>query len=169
MKRARTDKIVIHCSATRPGQDIGADEIREWHIAKKYADIGYHFVIRRNGRIEVGRGLEEVGAHVLGHNVTSVGVCMVGGLDEHGNEHHHNPGMFTDAQWASLRLLVQVLRIIYPGARVCGHRDLSPDKNMDGRITPDEWLKTCPGFDVARMFPPEPVFRPLAATEEIRP
>lgn len=151
-KRVRTDRIVIHCSATKPGQDIGVADIREWHLAKGWADVGYHFVIRRNGRIEPGRDLQEVGAHVAGHNSTTVAVCMVGGLDAYGNEQQHDPNMFTEAQWVTARKAVNFLRELYPEAKVCGHRDFSPDRNMDGKISPDEYLKSCPGFDVALMF-----------------
>jgi N-acetylmuramoyl-L-alanine amidase len=151
-KRTITDKIVVHCSATKPGVDIGVSEIREWHLARKFSDVGYHFVIRRNGRIEPGRDLQEIGAHAVGHNSTTVAVCMVGGLDAFGKEQQHDPAMFTDAQWTAARKTVNFLREIYPDAKVCGHRDLSPDKNMDGKITPNEWLKSCPGFDAALMF-----------------
>jgi N-acetyl-anhydromuramyl-L-alanine amidase AmpD len=48
----------------------------------------------------------------------------------------------------SLVSTVQYLKGLYPSAEVLGHRDLSPDKNNDGKITPDEWLKACPCFDV---------------------
>lgn len=152
-KRSITEKVVFHCSATKPGQDIGIAQIREWHLARGFSDVGYHFVIRRNGRIEPGRDLQDIGAHAVGHNSTTVGVCMVGGLDANGKEHQHNPDMFTDAQWESARLVVQLLRAIYPSVKVLGHRDLSPDLNMDGHITPNEWQKSCPGFDAALMFP----------------
>jgi len=91
----------------------------------------------------------DVGAHVAGFNSTSVGVCMVGGLDFRGNAVINSPDSFTDAQWETAKVLLAYLRKLYPGARVCGHRDLSPDKNRDGKIQQSEWLKTCPGFDVA--------------------
>ena len=60
--------------------DIGSWEIRKWHLAKGWKDIGYHFVIRLNGAIEQGRPVEQVGAHVQGHNSTTIGVCYVGGV-----------------------------------------------------------------------------------------
>ena len=112
--------IVIHCAATFPHQDIGATEIRRWHIdGNKWSDIGYHYVIRRNGQVEPGRGHETVGAHVRGHNENSIGICLVGGLD---------PGVipsanYTDEQWAALEFLVKGLTKQYPGAVVKGHRD----------------------------------------------
>lgn len=151
-KRTSTTYIVVHCSATGPGQRIGAADIREWHLAKGWSDIGYNFVVRRDGAVELGRDLQEVGAHVAGHNSTSVGVCMVGGLNAQGEAPTQDPAMFTPQQWTSMRMLITFLRAIYPHAIVLGHRDLSPDKNMDGHVTPDEWLKSCPGFDAAAMF-----------------
>lgn len=152
MKRTDTDLIVFHCSATRPSQHIGRAQIEEWHLAKGWNAIGYHFVITRAGDLELGRPVDEVGAHVQGFNGKSVGVCMVGGLDDTGHELANAPQMFTLAQWETAKILLAYLRRLFPAARVCGHRDLSPDLNKDGKIQPTEWLKSCPGFDAARQF-----------------
>lgn len=146
-RRTQTRFIVIHCSATKPSQNITAQTIREWHIAKGWSDIGYHWVIQRDGTIEAGRPVDEIGAHVAGHNTDTVAICMVGGLDEAGQSFNNRPDLFTAAQWASAKALTAVLRRMYPFAAVLGHRDLSPDRNHDGKIQPAEWLKTCPGFD----------------------
>ena len=132
--RAETAAIVIHCSATPVTMDIGAGEIREWHQAKGWTDIGYHWVIRRNGAIERGRSHKLVGAHAKGFNDKSIGVCMVGGVDEDGKAEDN----FTVAQYASLKTLVLGLMTEYPAIdRVCGHRDL-PGVS-----------KECPSFSVA--------------------
>lgn len=153
--RQRTDLIVVHCSATRPGQDVGRQQIEEWHVSRGFSSIGYHFVVRRNGSIELGRPLEEIGAHVAGHNANSVGVCLVGGLEVDGREPAtpHALHLFTDQQLNAARDLIGVLRRVYPKARVVGHRDLSPDLNGDGKIERREWLKSCPSIDVALAFP----------------
>lgn len=149
--RSRTDRIVVHCSATRPTLDIGAARIREWHLAKGWADIGYHAVLRRNGLVEFGRHFDAMGAHVAGYNGSTVGVCLVGGLYTDGREAEDDfPGLFTTPQAHALRDLLRVLLAAYPSAEIVGHRDLSPDANKDGKITPNEWLKSCPGFDVGR-------------------
>lgn len=142
--RKRTDYIVIHCSATKASWDGGAADIDTMHRRQGWDGIGYHFVIRRNGRIEVGEDLKKVGAHVQNWNSLSVGVCMVGGLGLDGRGENN----FTPEQWASLKTLVETLRKTYPEAKLAGHRDLSPDKNRDGVIRKDEWLKECPCFSV---------------------
>lgn len=80
------------------------------------------------------------------YNATSVGICYEGGLDCRG----HPADTRTPEQRASLRLLVHQLLAAFPGSRVCGHRDLSPDLDGNGTITPDEWLKACPCFDVEK-------------------
>lgn len=146
--RTRTDYIVIHCSATRPEMDIGVEDIRRWHQAKGWKDIGYHFVIRRNGNVQSGRNIHSVGSHVKGYNAVSVGICLVGGLDK-GSQPADN---FTPSQRRNLRTLVAELQKRFPTAKVLGHRDLSPDLNKDGKITKNEWLKDCPCFDVATFF-----------------
>jgi N-acetyl-anhydromuramyl-L-alanine amidase AmpD len=153
--RKTTDLIVFHCSATKPDQDIGAEVIRGWHVKKGWSDIGYHFVVRRNGALELGRPLLDIGAHVQGFNASSVGVCMVGGLDAAGGGvKDAQPGedAYTAAQWVTAHALVKVLRKIWPAARLTGHRDLSPDIDRDGQVEESEWLKTCPGFDAAHAF-----------------
>jgi N-acetylmuramoyl-L-alanine amidase len=136
--------LVIHCSATRPSLDIGAGTIDRWHKEMGWAGIGYHWVIRRNGLIEPGRPEERVGSHVRGHNAHSIGICLIGGVGADGKPEAN----FTPAQYESLAGLLKRLRVKYPGVRICGHRDLSPDLNGDGKITPNEWVKACPSFDV---------------------
>jgi N-acetylmuramoyl-L-alanine amidase len=122
-----------------------AADIDRAHRKRGFFEIGYHFVIGRDGLIEEGRPLNRQGAHVVGFNHISVGICMVGGVSEHdANKVENN---FTPAQFNSLRKLLIDLQQKFPGARVVGHRDLSPDRNKDGRITPNEWLKGCPSFD----------------------
>jgi len=71
-------KLIIHCADTPPNMDVGAEEIRRWHVeGNGWSDIGYHYVIRRCGLIETGRDESTPGAHVRGHNTGSIGVCMV--------------------------------------------------------------------------------------------
>jgi N-acetylmuramoyl-L-alanine amidase len=149
-RRSETKHIVVHCSATKPSMDIGRREIREWHIARGWVDIGYHAVIRRNGLIEFGRAFDEIGAHVASHNSTTVGVCLVGGLTEGGAAPLEGfADLFTDEQEHALVDLLQVLLAAYPDAEIVGHRDLSPDANHNGKIDKWEFLKSCPGFTVA--------------------
>ena len=148
--RKATDYIVVHCSATPESQDITAETIRRWHLAKGWRDIGYHYVIRRNGKLEIGRPLAEAGAHVKGYNRKSIGICLVGGRAADSNKGENN---FTREQLSQLAKLVEALLLVLPArVTVLGHRDLSPDNNGDGEITREEWLKECPCFDVQRFI-----------------
>lgn len=131
--------IIVHCAATPPGLDIGAYEIRAWHTDPNrkggpFADIGYHYVIRRSGAIEVGRPETQVGAHAQGHNKDSIGVCLVGGVRRHNGKMVAEDN-FTPDQYMALKSLVQRLTARYPGAKTIGHRD------VDRR-------KECPSFSV---------------------
>jgi len=121
--------------------DIGAAEIRDWHVRRGWHDIGYHAVVRRNGRIEEGRALDAVGAHARGYNQRSIGICYVGGLDERGFPHDSR----TDEQKRALKSLIERLRRAYPHARILGHRDL-----------PGVY-KACPSFDVATWLQEEEI------------
>lgn len=129
--RARTDYLVIHASATPPTLDIGAAEIRQWHLQKGWSDCGYHFVIRRNGKVELGRPENLVGSHVAGRNSNSLGICLVGGTDARQRPQNN----FTAEQWASLQTLLMRLTQKYPRATILGHRDFP------------KVAKACPCFD----------------------
>lgn len=128
------DKIIIHCSATPPNLDIGAKEIRTWHkMDRGWSDIGYHYVVRRQGTIELGRPLAIAGAHARGHNANSIGICLVGGVDST-NQPEDN---FTPPQLFTAKLLVRGLLVEFGDeVEVLGHRDLPG-------VTKD-----CPCFDV---------------------
>lgn len=124
------EKIVIHCADTPASMDIGVDEIQRWHLDRGWADIGYHYVIRRDGEIEIGRPESIQGAHVRGHNRNSLGICLVGGKGGFN---------FTARQMEALKELVARLRDKYSVAEIYGHRDLDSGKE-------------CPSFDVGEYF-----------------
>lgn len=170
------DRLIVHCSATPNGRWTTTADVDRWHAERGFnrrpcwrarqnmslGAIGYHFLLYTNGAIATGRHLDEVGAHARGYNAHSIGICMVG------------TDRFTAAQWRSLAAVVHTLvrwvaeaRGLRHGLRaeasaaallclaaqmrlrITGHRDLSPDRDGDGVVEPHEWLKTCPGFDVA--------------------
>ena len=157
MRREDIDAIVIHCSATRAGQDVRAADIDKWHKERGFAMIGYNYVIDLDGTVEVGRPLSRDGAHCntagtsgKSYNRHSIGICYVGGLDKDGKPADTR----TPEQKRALRDLVYKLMDEYPDiVEVIGHRDASPDRNGDGKITPNEWIKQCPCFDVRSEFP----------------
>ncbi len=143
-KRRSTDKVVWHCSATPPAQDIGAGQISIMHKARGWDNIGYHAVIRRDGRLQLGEDWKLWGAHALGINATSFAICMVGGVDEDNNPENN----FTEAQWATAKLVFEFVSFLYPDAEHVGHRDLSEDTDGDQRIMHWEFMKDCPCFSV---------------------
>jgi len=136
--------IVVHCSATRADRDFTENDLEVCHRHRGFNGAGYHFYIRKNGDIKNTRPLEKPGAHALGYNAHSIGICYEGGLDVR----YCPADTRTEWQKHSLRVLIRTLLMDYPGCRVCGHRDLSPDRNGDGRISPEEWVKECPCFEV---------------------
>lgn len=148
--KRRIDYIAVHCTATPEGRDLTVEQIRNQHKAQGWADVGYHYIIYRDGTVHQGRDVNVSGAHVSGYNANSIGIAYVGGLE-------NRPGVAysqlkakdtrTEAQKASLLALLMDLRKLYPKAVIQGHRDFSPDKNHDGVISPDEWVKDCPSFD----------------------
>ena len=131
--RSSTEYIVIHCSATKPSMDIGLTDIKHWHVNERgWRDVGYHYVIKRNGEVELGRNIKDTGAHARGYNSKSVGICMVGGMAED-NSIEDN---FTDKQWTALLDLTKQTLENYPDAKVIGHNEISK--------------KDCPCFNVQK-------------------
>lgn len=93
-------------------------DIRRWHLARGFVDVGYHYVVYLDGSVHEGRPLAQVGAHCRGHNAHSVGVCYVGGLAADGRTPKDTR---TARQRVALEALVQLLRLNFPGAGVHGH------------------------------------------------
>lgn len=123
-------KIAVHCADTPDGMDVGVKEIRQWHKARGFRDVGYHVVVRTDGRVERGREESEIGAHVAGHNSDSLAVCWVGRRKLGG------------AQKISLiRVIVDWCRRYNLGAKdVWAHHELAPKSG-----------KTCPNLDMAEI------------------
>ncbi len=118
--------ITVHCSATPPQQDVDVAEIRRWHKKKGWRDVGYHFVIRRNGDVELGRPLSQTGAHVKGHNKGNIGICLVGGC----NADLQPEDNFTLAQRKALFGLTTALQeqFLISDENVKGHKDWGVNK-----------------------------------------
>jgi N-acetyl-anhydromuramyl-L-alanine amidase AmpD len=132
--RKKTDSIIIHCAATKASMDIGYKEIRKWHVEDNgWDDVGYHFIIRRNGQLEKARPEGYSGAHAPSHNSRSIGICLVGGMAEDGSAENN----FTLEQFLTLKDLVNMIMDKYSDiTEVLGHCDVQENK------------PNCPGFNV---------------------
>lgn len=151
----KIDSVIIHCSATRVGQDFSAKDIDRMHRERGFNQIGYNYIIRLDGTIEVGRPLTIDGAHcntkgfsTVSYNKHSVGICYIGGLDLQ----ERPADTRTDAQKKALRELVAKLCKEYDIVEVLGHRDTSPDLDGSGEVESKEYIKACPCFDVRSEF-----------------
>jgi Negative regulator of beta-lactamase expression len=136
------DTIFLHCSATQPnwldyaGLSDQVAAIRSWHVARGWRDIGYHYLVGRLGTVAEGRPVEEIGAHVRGHNRGSIGICLIGGhgssADDRFDEH------FTPMQRAATEKLIRDLHKRFGPLRLRGHNEVA--------------AKACPGFRVDKEF-----------------
>ncbi|MGM9826994.1 MAG: N-acetylmuramoyl-L-alanine amidase [Muribaculaceae bacterium] len=134
------NKIIIHCAATPEGKDYTVEQIRQWHTTPKpkgngWKDIGYHFVIYRDGSVHPGRPIEQIGAHTSGYNANSIGICYIGGCAKDGKTPKDTR---THEQKAALVKLVAELRRRFPNASVHGHNEFAN--------------KACPSFNVQKEF-----------------
>lgn len=135
-KRKETTQLIIHCSATKPTMDVGVREIRQWHRQQGWLDVGYNLIVRRDGTVEKGRDLYQVGAHTKGHNSNSVSICLIGGVDSNMKPEDN----FTEAQYVTLDKLVdQMVETFSDLKRIIGHRDIDSGK-------------ACPSFDVKARY-----------------
>ncbi|MBD5273634.1 MAG: N-acetylmuramoyl-L-alanine amidase [Bacteroides sp.] len=130
----RIDKIILHCSATPEGRNVTVEDIRAWHIERGFRTIGYHYVIYLDGSVHAGRPVEEIGAHCLGQNQHSIGVCYIGGLDA---RHLLPKDTRTEAQKIALRDLTAKLLKEYPGSSLHGHKEFA--------------AKACPCFEISEL------------------
>lgn len=136
-KSTRTiNEIIVHCSATAEGKSFTVEDIRRWHKAQGWSDIGYHYVIYLDGSIHEGRDVNIIGAHCKGHNVRSIGVCYIGGVSA--LDRITPKDTRTDAQKASMKSLLTELKRLYPKAKIRGHRDFA--------------AKACPSFDATKEY-----------------
>lgn len=134
--------IIIHCTATPPGFMEGKSstakvaEVKRWHVEDRgWSDIGYHYLIDRDGTVKQGRPLSRTGAHVRGHNTGTVGISLFGARDSTAHDDFQNH--FTPAQDMALRALIAELRSKYPSiTSITGHNEYA--------------AKACPGFQVAK-------------------
>ena len=129
------NEIIVHCSATPEGRDVTVKDIDNWHRARKFRCIGYHYVIYRDGSIHTGRPLEEVGAHCVGHNKHSIGICYIGGMTA---DMKKDKDTRTPEQKKALIALLKELKAKYPNATIHGHREYAN--------------KACPSFDAFKEY-----------------
>jgi N-acetylmuramoyl-L-alanine amidase len=130
------NKIIVHCSATREGQDIPIETIKKWHIeGRGWSDIGYHFYIDINGKIQMGRNIAKIGAHCKGQNRNSIGICYCGGVEADGKTPKDTR---TDEQKEALLAVLRTLKAMYPEAIIHSHKDYAN--------------KACPSFDATSEY-----------------
>jgi N-acetylmuramoyl-L-alanine amidase len=127
-------EIIWHCAATPEGKDFTVADIRAWHKQRGFSDIGYHYIVYRDGRIMLGRPIGQIGSHVAGHNTGTIGCSYIGGVTASGN---FAKDTRTPAQRASMLWLTQRLAEIHRGVKkVSGHNQYA--------------AKACPSFDVRK-------------------
>lgn len=134
----RIDFIVIHCSADPADTTKDASDIRRQHLEDGWRDVGYHYLINRDGTKVAGRPEDMRGAHHKPVNSRSIGVCMIGGSPPIGSKEYRlglGEDNFTPEQWITLGNTIARLHEKYPDAEIVGHRDLGAKK-------------ACPSFDV---------------------
>ena len=104
------DTIILHCTATPAGREITIEEVDRWHRERGFRCVGYHFLVLLDGSVQTGRQLSEVGAHCRNHNLRSVGIAYVGGLNDKGKPADTR----TKEQRKVLRALVEYVQdIVY--------------------------------------------------------
>jgi len=129
-------EIIVHCSATREGQDIPVDTIRDWHVnGRGWSDIGYHFYIDIKGDIYKGRDISKIGAHCSGHNRNSIGICYCGGVEQDGRTPKDTR---TEKQKEGLLAVLRTLKAMYPLATIYSHNEFAN--------------KACPSFDATNEY-----------------
>ena len=129
------NKIIVHCSATREGENFEVADIRKWHLARGFNDIGYHFYIDLYGEIHKGRDISKIGAHCKGHNRNSIGICYCGGVEADGKTPKDTR---LDCQKEALTAVLRTLKAMFPNAVIHSHNDFAN--------------KACPSFNATAEY-----------------
>ena len=132
----KIEKLIVHCSATREGQHITIDTIRDWHVnGRGWRDVGYNYIIYLDGTIKKGRADNVQGAHCKKFNSSSLGICYIGGVESDGKTPKDTR---TCEQEESLESLLMTLKAIHTDSVVHGHNDFAN--------------KACPSFDATEEY-----------------
>ena len=133
-------EIIVHYSATPQGENFTVEQIRQMHLARGFSDIGYHWYIDHDGNLFKGRDENLAGAHTIGHNSISIGICYCGGCPSRSVKNWKNIGMDTrsEKQKSALLNLLKDLKKRYPNATIHGHNEFAN--------------KPCPGFDARKEY-----------------
>jgi len=142
----KIERIIVHCSGTIT--DVKVESIkRYWRVKKRWKNPGYHVIVDGQGLTHILLSFDKIANGSRGFNSTAIHICYIGGIKD-GKECDTR----TLPQMIALEAIIKSLHLAYPDAEIVGHRDLSEDKNHDGVITADEWMKTCPAFDVKQFL-----------------
>ena len=119
-------KIIVHCSDSDVEAHDNLETIRKWHVDERgWDDVGYHYVITKDGSVKQGRDIGKAGAHTFGHNDDSIGICLTGKED------------FTPSQFFSLAWTIRDIFDMYPDIQ---------------KVLPHNFYtqgKTCPNFNLS--------------------
>lgn len=122
--KRKINLIVVHCTGTEEGQDVSVQAIRNYHVKHNgWRDIGYHYVIYRDGSVHEGRDINISGGHCRGYNSNSIGIVYVGGCPK--GDTSKSKDTRTPQQKEALVRLLQDMRKLYPNAKIVGHKDLN--------------------------------------------
>lgn len=159
MAKQKLKYLVIHCTATPEGRDVSGADIRRMHTSpapqgRGWRQVGYTDLFRLDGTRE--RLVEnnedayvdgwEITNGAAGYNSVSRHVVYAGGVAKDGKTPKDTR---TEAQRKAMAEYVRDFHDRHPDVKIIGHRDLSPDRNNNGKIEPSEWTKACPSFEVS--------------------
>ena len=110
--RKSTERIILHHADAK---NCSAEDIHRWHLNNGWAGAGYHFLVRKDGKIYRLRPEDKVGAHAYGSNYNSLGVCFEGDYMEED---------MPEVQIKAGQELVAYLKNKYAISTVQAHRDV---------------------------------------------
>ena len=131
----------MHCTAGNPNETI--PQLKAGFAARGWKNNGYHIVVDGSGARHNITPLDSIANGVAGYNANAIHVSYMGGIDKVGKPKDTR----TTAQKEQLESILRELKSEYPGAKILGHRDFSPDTNHNGKVDKFEWVKVCPCFD----------------------
>lgn len=121
-KRSKTNRMIIHHAAAKKAS---ASDIHRWHKQRGWSGAGYHFLVRKDGKVYRLRPEKYIGAHASGANSDSLGICFEGDFEKE---------KMPDKQKEAGKDLVAYIKKKYGIKKVQRHKDVGstscPGKNF---------------------------------------
>lgn len=138
-------EVVVHATDTTKDMEVNYDVLKAWDVTERsLSEVGYHFIILRDGSLQVCRPISVDGVHSLkDHNENSIGIAFVGGLlgNRNNREAKRSSKSFTMEQFNTFDTFMRAFYTVVPGGQAWGHNDIDHTRRSDPHFNVPLYIK----------------------------